>query len=129
MPPKCNRKCNQKGKRKKTDAKLNPYGDPNAVLGALPCDLEEKQESLLVVTFKSTKLGLTIEANTVSKAGKAGTQAQSLGVQAGWVINRINTEPVPADKAVIPKQYKRPQQTVHRLLLNSGFLNRAAILA
>jgi len=53
------------------------------------------------VTFQSTKLGLTIEANTVSKAGKEGTQAHSLGIQPGWVINRINTESVPADKASI----------------------------
>lgn len=87
--------------KKKTDAKLNPYGDPNAVLGALPMDLEEKFEKLKIVTFQSTKLGLTIEANTVSKPGKEGTQAHSLGVEVGWVINRVNTDEVPADKAAI----------------------------
>lgn len=87
--------------KKKTDAKLNPYGDLNAVLAALPCDVEEKFEKLRIVTFQSAKLGLTIEANTVSKPGKEGTQAHSLGVQPGWVISRVNADQVAADKAAI----------------------------
>jgi hypothetical protein len=91
--------------KKKMDKLLNPYGDPNLVIGSLDHQISVKyatKEMTKSVVFAADKpLGLSIEANVVNKEGKKGSQAQKLGVAVGWVMGQVNGTMFPREKAGI----------------------------
>jgi len=82
--------------KNREEMKGDSLADPDAVIQGGGNELRQ------VVEFELSKLGFKIVKNVVGGVSSEG-QAAALGVQPGWVIEKVNAKAVPADKKAVEK--------------------------